>query len=142
MTDVLSGIRVIEIGTMLTAPLASMMLADLGAEVMKIERPDGGDPLRAFGSGSSSPNFLAYNRNKKSVALDLKSPKARAVLERLLTGADVLIENFRPGVMERLGLGADAVAKLNSRLVHCSITGFGASGPYCDRRPMTPSVRR
>jgi crotonobetainyl-CoA:carnitine CoA-transferase CaiB-like acyl-CoA transferase len=133
MTDVLSGIRVIEIGTMLTAPLASMMLADLGAEVMKIERPDGGDPLRAFGSGSSSPNFLAYNRNKKSVALDLKSPKARAVLERLLTGADVLIENFRPGVMERLGLGADAVAKLNSRLVHCSITGFGASGPYCDR---------
>ena len=130
---VLSGVQVIEIGTMLTAPLAGMMLADLGADVIKIERPDGGDPLRAFGGGSSSPNFLAYNRNKKSVALDLKSSKACAALERLLTQADVLIENFRPGVMERLGLGPEAIAKLNNRLVHCSITGFGTSGPYRDR---------
>jgi crotonobetainyl-CoA:carnitine CoA-transferase CaiB-like acyl-CoA transferase len=118
---------------MLTAPLAGMMLADLGADVIKIERPNGGDPLRAFGSGSSSANFLAYNRNKKSVALDLKNAKACAALERLLAGADVLIENFRPGVMERLGLDANTIAKLNSRLVHCSITGFGASGPYRDR---------
>jgi crotonobetainyl-CoA:carnitine CoA-transferase CaiB-like acyl-CoA transferase len=133
MTDVLSGIRVIEIGTMLTAPLAGMMLADLGAEVIKIERPEGGDPLRAFRGGLNSPNFCAYNRNKKSVVLDLKNAEAIAALRRLLSDADVLIENFRPGVMQRLGLEPETLCELNGRLVHCSITGFGADGPYRDR---------
>src|SRR5689334_5868411 len=133
MTEVLSGIRVIEVGTMLTAPIAGMMLADLGAEVIKIERPDGGDPVRAFRGGLKSPAFSAYNRNKKSVILGLKNAEALGALKRLLKDADVLIENFRPGVMERLGLGPDALAQVNSRLVHCSITGFGADGPYRDR---------
>src|SRR4051794_36942883 len=128
MTDVLRGVRVIEIGTMLTAPIAGMMLADLGADVTKIERPGGGDPLRSFRGGLNSPHFSAYNRNKKSVVLDLKNGEALKALSRLLADADVLIENFRPGVMERLGLGAEVLSKLNSRLVHCSITGFGAHG--------------
>jgi crotonobetainyl-CoA:carnitine CoA-transferase CaiB-like acyl-CoA transferase len=133
MTDLLSGIRVIELGTMLTAPIAGMMLADLGADVVKIERPDGGDPVRAFRGGLKSPAFSAYNRNKKSVVLDLKNAEAMGALNKLLATADVLIENFRPGVMERLGLGPKALEKINTRLVHCSITGFGADGPYRDR---------
>src|SRR3954469_4122569 len=115
MTEVLSGIRVIEVGTMLTAPIAGMMLADLGADVVKIERPDGGDPVRAFRGGLTSPAFSAYNRNKKSVVLDLKNVEAMGALNKLLTTADVLIENFRPGVMERLGLGPQALEKINSR---------------------------
>ena len=133
MSEVLKGIRVLELGTMITAPLAGMMLADLGADVIKIERPDGGDPFRSFRGGLYSPHFIAFNRNKRSVALDLQSESGKAVLRDLLKDADVLIENYRPGVLDRLGFSADVIRSDYPRLVWCSITGFGAGGPYGDR---------
>jgi crotonobetainyl-CoA:carnitine CoA-transferase CaiB-like acyl-CoA transferase len=133
LTDVLRGVRVLELGTMITAPLAGMMLADLGAEVIKIEHPQGGDPFRSFRGGQYSPHFVAYNRGKRSMQLDLRNATGRKILHKLLGRTDILIENYRVGVMERLGLGTDALAAVNPRLIHCSITGFGASGPYCGR---------
>jgi crotonobetainyl-CoA:carnitine CoA-transferase CaiB-like acyl-CoA transferase len=129
----LQGIRVVEATTMITGPLAGMMLADLGAEVVKLENPKGGDPFRTFRGSDHSPHFLAYNRNKRSLALDIRSEQGRRVLLLLIRRADVFIENFRPGVMERLGLGRDILSKENPRLVYCAITGFGPSGPYKDR---------
>jgi crotonobetainyl-CoA:carnitine CoA-transferase CaiB-like acyl-CoA transferase len=133
VTEVLKGVRVLELGTMITAPLAGMMLADLGADVIKIERPDGGDPFRSFRGGLYSPHFIAFNRYKRSVALDLQSEPGKAALRDLLKGADVLIENYRPGVLDRLGFSADVIRHDYPRLVWCSITGFGADGPYGDR---------
>jgi crotonobetainyl-CoA:carnitine CoA-transferase CaiB-like acyl-CoA transferase len=133
VTEVLKGVRVVELGTMITAPLAGMMLADLGAEVIKVEHPDGGDPFRSFRGGFYSPHFVAYNRGKRSIKLDLRNAAGLEALSRLLKRADILIENYRAGVMERLGLGADVLAALNTKLIHCSITGFGASGPYSGR---------
>jgi formyl-CoA transferase len=133
VAKILEGIRVIELGTMITAPLAGMMLADLGADVIKVERPDGGDPFRSFRGGLYSPNFVAFNRNKRSITLDLQSPEGKAKLNALLSGADVLLENFRQGVMDRLGLGTSTLQEKFSRLIACSITGFGAGGPYADR---------
>jgi crotonobetainyl-CoA:carnitine CoA-transferase CaiB-like acyl-CoA transferase len=124
----LQGFKVIELGTMITAPLAAMMLGDLGAEVIKIER-EGGDPFRSFNGALYSPHFIAFNRNKRSVELDLQSEQGLAAVLDLLADSDVLIDNFRPGVMDRLGLGTQSLAELNSRLVHCSITGFGDPGP-------------
>lgn len=126
----LAGVEVLDLGTMVTAPLAGMMLADMGASVLKIEHPQGGDPFRRFRSGLYSPNFVAYNRNKRSMTLDLKSEDGLIILRRLIERADVLIENFRPGVMDRLGLDRERIQAINPRLVQCSITGFGASGPY------------
>jgi crotonobetainyl-CoA:carnitine CoA-transferase CaiB-like acyl-CoA transferase len=133
VTQVLKGVRVVELGTMITAPLAGMMLADLGAEVIKIEHPEGGDPFRSFRGGFYSPHFVAYNRGKRSMKLDLRNDTGREVLRRLLARTDILIENYRAGVMERLGLSGDALIATNPRLIHCSITGFGASGPYSGR---------
>ena len=133
MTSVLKGVRVVELGTMITAPLAGMMLADLGAEVIKVEHPDGGDPFRSFRGGLYSPHFVAYNRGKRSIKLDLRTKPGQDVLRKLLVRADVLLENYRAGVMERLGFGAGALAAANTRLIHCSITGFGADGPYSGR---------
>jgi crotonobetainyl-CoA:carnitine CoA-transferase CaiB-like acyl-CoA transferase len=133
VTEVLKGVRVIELGTMITAPLASMMLADLGAEVIKVEHPEGGDPFRSFRGGHYSPHFVAYNRGKRSMRLDLRIDEGRKVLRKLLERADILIENYRAGVMDRLGFGSDVLAAANTRLIHCSITGFGASGPYSGR---------
>jgi crotonobetainyl-CoA:carnitine CoA-transferase CaiB-like acyl-CoA transferase len=132
MTDVLKGVRVVELGTMITAPLAGMMLADLGAEVLKVEPPTG-DPFRSFRDGLYSPHFIAYNRGKRSIRLDLRTDAGRDVLLKLLARADILIENYRAGVMDRLGLRTEVLQKTNPSLVHCSITGFGASGPYCER---------
>ena len=129
----LSGVRVVEATTMITGPLAGMMLADLGAEVVKVEHPNGGDPFRTFRGRDHSPHFFAYNRNKKSIALDIRSEQGREVLLRLVGRADVFIENFRPGVMERLRLSRELLKKENPRLVLCSITGFGPTGPYNDR---------
>ncbi|MEA3027456.1 MAG: hypothetical protein QOF91_2741, partial [Alphaproteobacteria bacterium] len=105
MTEVLKGVRVVELGTMITAPLAGMMLADLGAEVTKVENPEGGDPFRSFRGGLYSPHFVAYNRGKRGIKLDLRTEAGQKILLRLLGRADVLIENYRAGVMERLGLG-------------------------------------
>jgi crotonobetainyl-CoA:carnitine CoA-transferase CaiB-like acyl-CoA transferase len=130
---VLDGVRVLELGALITAPLAGMMLADLGADVIKVENPAGGDSFRAFRGKHYSPRFAAYNRNKRSIALDLTGSEGRRALLELVDDSDVLIENFRPGVMERLGLAHDVLHERNRRLIHCSITGFGASGPYKQR---------
>ena len=132
LTGVLRGIRVVEQGTFITGPCAAMMLADLGADVIKVESPDG-DPYRAYREGMYSPHFQAYNRNKRSIALDLKKDADRAVFERLVGEADVYIQNFRPGTAERLGAGWDRLHARHPRLVCCSISGFGADGPYVDR---------
>ena len=129
---VLQGIRVVEQGTFITGPCAGMMLADLGADVIKIESPDG-DPYRAYQGGAYSPHFQAYNRNKRSIALDLKQRADRDLFTGLITEADVYIQNFRPGTAERLGAGPAQLHALNPRLLYCSISGFGSSGPYVDR---------
>lgn len=128
----LDGIRVIEIGTMITAPLAASILAEMGAEVIKIERPEG-DPFRAFMGGNYAPHFRAYNKGKASVTLNLRDEADLAHLRGLLETADVLVENFRPGVMDRLGLSAETIARDYPQLVYCSITGFGTDGPYAAR---------
>jgi len=132
LAGVLSGIRIVEQGTFITGPCAGMMLADLGADVIKIESPEG-DPYRAYQGGQYSPHFQAYNRNKRSLALDLKSAADRALFDTLATQADVFIQNFRPGTADRLGAGATRLQGMNERLVYCSISGFGSSGPYVDR---------
>jgi len=129
----LSDIKVVEIGTMVTAPLAAMLLAQLGAEVIKVENPEGGDPFRKSTGDAYSPNFIAYNQNKASVQLNLASSEGRAALFELLKTADILVENFRPGVMDRLGLTTGALKTANPALIHCSITGFGTDGPYATR---------
>lgn len=133
MPGALDGIRVLEFASYVAGPYAGMMLADLGAEVIKIEQPGLGDPFRDWGDGGYSPTFEALNRNKKSIVLDLKTAPGRVQANGLIAGADVLIENFRPGVMDRMGFGYEAVSADNARLVYCSITGFGSSGPYQDR---------
>jgi crotonobetainyl-CoA:carnitine CoA-transferase CaiB-like acyl-CoA transferase len=133
MAGALEGIRVIEIASYVSGPYAGMLLGDLGAEVIKIETPGKGDPFRGWGRVEYSPPFGSVNRNKKSVVLDLKSPEGLTSARALLRTADVLIENFRTGTMERLGLGYDDVAPDNPGLIWCSITGFGSSGPYVAR---------
>ncbi len=133
MARVLEGIRVVELGTFITGPCAGMLLADLGAEVVKIEQPGGGDPFRGYQGSLYSPHFHTYNARKRSLALNLKSPEAATVFERLALQADVLVENYRPGVLDKLGFGWSHLQAVNPRLVYCSITGFGSSGPYVDR---------
>jgi len=133
VTAVLKGVSVVDLGTMITAPLAGMMLADLGADVVKVEHPQGGDPFRSFRGGLYSPHFVAFNRGKRSIKLDLRSDDGREILLKLLARADVLVENYRTGVMERLGLSPGVLEATNPRLIHCSITGFGKDGPYSAR---------
>ncbi|MFC3999605.1 CaiB/BaiF CoA transferase family protein [Nocardiopsis sediminis] len=127
----LSGIKVVEVGAYMAAPFATMQLADLGADVVKIENPDGGDAVRDIGpfiDGRSSP-FLRLNRNKRSVAIDLKAPDGVAVLRRLLDDADVLVQNLRPGAMDRLGLGYGNLAESHPALIYASASGWGEDGP-------------
>ena len=130
----LAGIRVIDFTHMLAGPFATWVLGGLGADIVKIERPSG-DFTRAIEPrvGGMSIYFASVNRNKRSIALDLKSPAAREVAGRLAAGADILVENNRPGVMERLGLGYEALSARNPRLVYASISGFGQTGPLRDR---------
>lgn len=132
MQSVLSGIRIVEQGTFITGPCAGMMLADLGADVIKVESPTG-DPYRSYQGGQFSPHFQAYNRNKRSLVLDLHQPPDRDAFDALIGTADVYIQNFRPGTADRLGAGVSRLHELNPRLVYCSISGFGSSGPYADR---------
>ena len=132
MIGTLSGIRVVEQGTFITGPCAGMMLADLGADVIKVESPDG-DPYRAYQSGQYSPHFQAYNRNKRSLVLNLKNARDHELFDGLIREADVFIQNFRPGTADRLGMGHARLHALSPRLVYCSISGFGSSGPYTDR---------
>ncbi len=131
----LEGLLVADFSRVLAGPFASMMLADLGARVVKVERPDGGDDSRSYGPflDGRSLYFARVNRGKQSIALDLKDPADRAVARRLALRADVVVENYRPGVMSRLGLGADALLAENPRLVYCSISGFGHTGPWSQR---------
>ncbi|TYR33192.1 CoA transferase [Mesorhizobium microcysteis] len=133
MTKILKDIRVVEMGTYITGPAAGMHLADLGADVIKVERPGAGDPFRAFKGGLYSPHFQTYNRNKRSIALDTNKMDERATFHDLIRTADIFIQNFRPGVAERLGAGAEELQRINPGLVYCAITGFGQSGPSRDR---------
>jgi alpha-methylacyl-CoA racemase len=130
----LAGIKVLDFSTLLPGPLAGLFLAEAGADVIKIERPGIGDEMRTYEPklGADSANFALLNRGKRSVAIDLKAPDAIARLTPLIESADVLIEQFRPGVMQRLGLGFDALSRINPRLIYCSITGFGQNGPRRD----------
>ena len=127
----LEGIRVLDFSTLLPGPLATLILAEAGAQVIKIERPERGDEMRSYTPefGADSVNFALLNRGKESVEVDLKSPGAGEVLRPLIERADVLVEQFRPGVMERLGLGYDELYEVNPRLIYCSITGYGKEGP-------------
>jgi CoA:oxalate CoA-transferase len=136
MTQPLSGIRVADFSHVMAGPYATHLLRLLGAEVIKIEAPGMGDAMRHYGADrrydGMAPAFVAVNAGKKSIALDLKNPQDLDVARRLVERCDVLVENFRPGVMARLGLGHDAVKALNPRLVYCSISGYGQSGPLRD----------
>ncbi len=133
MVKILKDVRVIELSTYITGPAAGMHLADLGADVIKVERPGTGDPFRAFKGGLYSPHYQTYNRNKRSIALDTKDPADLAVLHDLVAGADVFLQNFRPGVAEKLGAGEDDLRKVRPDLIYCAISGFGQSGPSRDR---------
>ena len=133
MVRVLEGTRVIELGTFITGPCAGMLLSDLGADVIKVEQPGKGDPFRSYEGELYSPQFRAYNAHKRSLTLDLKTDRAREVFERLVLEADVLVENYRPGVLDLMNFGWERIHELNPRLVYCSITGFGSTGPYADR---------
>jgi crotonobetainyl-CoA:carnitine CoA-transferase CaiB-like acyl-CoA transferase len=131
----LSGVRVIDMTRVLAGPFCTMSLGDMGAEVIKIEEPGKGDDTRGwppFVHGEAT-YFLSVNRNKKSLTLDLKAPDGQEILRRLLAAADVVVENFRPGTMERLGFGYEVLRRANPRLIYCSISGFGESGPEAHR---------
>ena len=133
MAKPLAGIRVLDMGTFITGPAAAMLLADLGAEVIKVEQPETGDPFRAFDGDLYSPHFQTYNRNKKSVELNTKDAGDLAKFDELVKSADVFIQNFRPGVEERLSVDPERLQALNPRLVYATISGFGTDGPHKDR---------
>lgn len=132
MAKVLEGVRVVEHGTFITGPAAAMLLADLGADVVKVEQP-AGDPFRAFRGGTYSPHYQTYNRNKKSVTLDTRKPADLALFDQLVAEADVYLQNFRPGVAEKLGAGEARLRGLNPGLIYCAISGFGPDGPAAGR---------
>ncbi|MEM8822771.1 MAG: CaiB/BaiF CoA-transferase family protein [Pseudomonadota bacterium] len=140
MTDkALSHITILDFSHLLQGPFATQLLADMGANVIKIERPGAGDLFRSLTfrnkwvGGSESPNFLAWNRNKRSLALNLKAPEAREAILKLAETADVVVQNFRPGVMARLGYGYEDFRAVNPRIVYCSGSGYGEDGPYVNR---------
>jgi crotonobetainyl-CoA:carnitine CoA-transferase CaiB-like acyl-CoA transferase len=135
LADALRGIRVLDLSRLLPGPFLTMVLADMGADVIKVEDPRVGDYLRAFppAKGGVGGRYLAVNRGKRSIALDLKAPAGRDALLRLAERADVVVESFRPGVMDKLGLGYAALSAQNARLVVCSISGYGQTGPYAHR---------
>ncbi|MEM8699213.1 MAG: CoA transferase [Pseudomonadota bacterium] len=143
MPGPLNGIRIIDLTQMIAGPLGSMILADQGAEVIKIEKPDGGDHARGVATrrGGFSASFLNNNRNKRSVVLDLRGEAGRAACLRLIATADVVMQNFRPGVVERLGLGYDDAARVKPEIVYCSITGFGHQGPYAQKPVFDPLIQ-
>jgi formyl-CoA transferase len=133
MAGPLGGVRVVELTTMITGPLAGMLLADLGASVIKVENRDGGDPFRSHRGGLYGGHFIAYNRNKRSLTLDLRTDQGKEIFLALVRAADVLIDNFRHGVLDRLGFSDAVLSATNPRLIHASITGFGPGGPYQNR---------
>jgi formyl-CoA transferase len=141
MAGPLLGIRVLEMANFVSGPYASMLLADLGATVWKVEMIDGGDPFRKWGGriGGPRPQFAAYNRAKHSIAVDITSPGGREVIRRLSAAVDILIENFRPGALDRQGLSYETLRQENPRLVYCAISGLGQTGPFA-KRPSYDSI--
>lgn len=130
----LEGVRVLDFSTLLPGPLTTLILAEAGAEVIKIERPGRGDEMRTYSPkfGEDSVNFALLNRGKRSIAVDLKEAGAVSSLRALIESADIVIEQFRPGVMDRLGLGYEALSKINPKIIYCAITGYGQNGPKAD----------
>ncbi len=138
MAGALDGIRILDFSQMMMGPWATQLLGDLGADVIKVERPGVGEwerSLAAMGEllEGDSPFFLAMNRNKRSLTLNLKHPVARQVIDKLIPEIDIVVENFRPGVLDRLGYGYERLAEINPRLIYCSASGYGSTGPYVDR---------
>ena len=139
MTQPLKGLKVLDFSTLLPGPYATQLLADMGAEVLRVESPTRPDLLKVMppyvgkGKAKVSAAHATINRNKKSIAIDLKHESAKAIVERLLSEYDIVVEQFRPGVMARLGLDYDALKQKQGKLIYCSITGYGQSGPYRDR---------
>jgi crotonobetainyl-CoA:carnitine CoA-transferase CaiB-like acyl-CoA transferase len=142
MSGPLEGVRVLDLTTMVAGPVAAMMLADQGAEVIKIESPQG-DLMRhfAYGRGGMSASFLSCNRNKRSLAIDLKTSEGLSVVRKLISRADVLMHNFRPGAADRVGLSEAAVREVQSAIVYVSISGFGEHGPYAHQRAYDPVIQ-
>ena len=141
MTGPLAGFKILDLSAVLSGPLATMWLADQGADVIKVE-PFHGDIVRAMGGGDGiTPSFLSANRGKKGIAVDLKTPQGLALVMRLAAEADVLVQNFRPGAIERMGLGYDTVTEVNPNIVYCSISGFGETGPYAHKRVYDPVIQ-
>lgn len=142
MTGPLDGIRIIDLTSMISGPVATMLLADQGADVIKVE-PPAGDLVRSMGSGSTaiSPTFLSSNRSKRSLVLDLKSERGVELLKELVKTADVFVQNFRPGAVERMGIGEDDMRAVKPDLIYVSISGFGATGPYSHKRVYDPVIQ-
>ena len=143
MAGPLAGIKVVDVSAILSGPLACMMLADQGAEVVKVEPPGFGDLLRsgAFRKGGISAFFANANRGKRSLVVDLQKPEGRDIVLQLVRDADVFVQNWRPGAAERLGLGVEALRAENPDLIYVSISGFGSTGPYSDRRVYDPIIQ-
>ena len=133
MKGCLEGIRVLELGNFISGPYGAMLLADMGAEVIKVENPKGGDPFRGWDFGGDQPNFWAYNRGKKSVTLNLQAAEGQEIFYGLVKQADVVMDNYRPGVTKKLGIDFESLQKVNERIICCSITGTGPTGPYVKR---------
>ena len=141
MPGPLAGIRVVDLTTVISGPVCTMLLADQGADVIKIEPPGGDIARRTAGDGELTAMFVSSNRGKRSIALDLKQPAAVEVVRRLAASADVMVQNFRPGTVERLGLDADTLRARNPRLVYLSISGVGETGPYVEKRVYDPVIQ-
>ncbi len=141
MAGPLSGIRVIDLTTVISGPVCTMLLADQGADVIKIEPPTGDIARRTAGDGEFTAMFVSSNRGKRAIALDLKQPAAREAARRLIDGADVLIQNFRPGTMRRLEMDEPEMRKRNEKLVYVSISGVGDTGPYVKKRVYDPVIQ-
>jgi crotonobetainyl-CoA:carnitine CoA-transferase CaiB-like acyl-CoA transferase len=133
MSGSLDGIRVLELGNFISGPYGAMLLADMGAEVIKVENPKGGDPFRGWDLGGDQPNFWAYNRGKKSVTLNLQTPEGKEIFYEIVKNADVVMDNYRPGVTKKLGIDFETLCKINEQIICCSITGTGPTGPYVNR---------
>src|SRR5271156_2515783 len=142
MPGAMNGVRILDLTTMVAGPVATMMLADQGADVIKVESPNG-DLMRHFSRGRNGMNagFLSCNRNKRSLAVDLKSPDGLEIVKKLIATAQVLVHNFRPGIAERIGLAEPAVRAIRQDIVYVSITGYGTSGPYANQRAYDPVIQ-
>jgi len=143
MTGPLRGYRILELTSTVSGPMAAMLLADQGADVIKVEPPPGGDPARFMGSlrNGMGSMFAVLNRNKRSLALDLKDPADMAIFRQMARNADVLIENYRPGIVGKLGIDYETLSKDNPRLIYISISGYGQDGPYKNRRVYDPLIQ-